>query len=211
MLTRQRPLQSQQSKIPRLPSRKMHRQILLSLLYRYRTPFVMEAALVHRIISFVENNPDCFKREAPHGHITGSAWVINPGRDKVVLLHHRKHDRWFQPGGHADGETDVMNVALRETREETGLPAGAIKLLDRNIFDVDIHFIPPDNNTPGHQHYDIRFLLEADDRLPLPGNDESYDIAWVPLHNVLSYNGSYSTYRMVEKTRRMFSNTSISP
>lgn len=189
----------------------MHRQKLLSLLYRYRTPFVMEAALARKIISFVENNPDCFKRESTYGHVTGSAWVVNPHRNKVVLLHHRKHDRWFQPGGHADGDTDVMNVALRETCEETGLPSNAVKLLNRDIFDVDIHFIPPGSRTPGHHHYDIRFLIEADDRLALPGNDESYDIAWVPLHDVLSYNGSLSTYRMVEKTRRMLSSTLFRP
>ena len=181
----------------------MHRQELLSLLQRYRTGFNTEAGYLTRTRRFVEQHEDCFKRELWPGHVTGSVWVVNPARDKVLLLHHRKHDQWFQPGGHADGDADILRVALRETHEETGLAPEHIKLVDGDIFDVDIHAIPVTDYGPEHLHYDIRFLVEIDDRLAVPGNDESHQVLWVPLDEVSHFNNNLSTYRMLEKTRRM--------
>lgn len=181
----------------------MHRQELLSLLKRYRTPFNTEAGYVTRTRRYVEQNPDCFSRELLPGHVTGSVWVVNAARDRVLLLHHRKHDQWFQPGGHADGDADILRVALRETHEETGLPYEAIHLVDGEIFDVDIHGVAATADGPEHHHYDIRFLVEIDDRLAIPGNDESHQILWVPLEAVPHFNHNLSTWRMMEKTRRM--------
>ncbi len=181
----------------------MHRQELLSLLAKYRTPFNTEAGYVQRTRRFVEQHEDCFNSELWPGHVTGSAWVVNPSRDKVLLLHHKKLDQWFQPGGHADGSADILQVSLRETHEETALPYEVIHLVDESIFDVDIHQIPASHRGPAHTHYDIRFLLEIDDRIPVPGNDESHQILWVPLGQVSHFNNNLSTYRMLEKTRRM--------
>ena len=181
----------------------MHRQELLSLLNRYQTRFMDELAYVARTRRFVEAHEDCFYRELWPGHVTGSAWVVNPRRDKALLLHHRKHDQWFQPGGHADGDADILRVALRETSEETGLDPSHIRLVDSGIFDVDIHTIPASQHDPRHEHFDIRFLVEMDDDLPIPGNDESHDIIWVPLLDVPRFNNNRSTHRMVDKTRRL--------
>jgi 8-oxo-dGTP pyrophosphatase MutT (NUDIX family) len=181
----------------------MHRQELLSLLQRYRTTFNTEAGYINRTRRFVEQHEDCFDSTLWPGHVTGSVWVVSPLRDKALLLHHRKHDQWFQPGGHADGDADILRVALRETREETGLPCEDIRLVDGGIFDVDIHMIPENHRGPEHIHYDIRFLVEIDDTLHVPGNDESHHIMWVPLESVSRFNNNLSTYRMVEKTRRM--------
>jgi 8-oxo-dGTP pyrophosphatase MutT (NUDIX family) len=181
----------------------MHRQELLSLLQKYRTRFNSEAGYVSRIRHFVEQHEDCFDTHHWPGHVTGSVWVVNPERDKVLLLHHRKHDQWFQPGGHADSDADILRVALRETHEETGLPYEDIYLVDGSIFDVDIHSIPASHRGPAHTHYDIRFLVEIDDRLPVPGNDESHQILWVPLEEVSRFNNNLSTYRMLEKSRRL--------
>jgi 8-oxo-dGTP pyrophosphatase MutT (NUDIX family) len=181
----------------------MHRLELLNLLGDYQTRFAEEAAYVRRTFDFVQQHEDCFHRELAPGHVTGSAWVVNPARDHALLLHHKKHDQWFQPGGHADGDGDVQRVALREISEETGLGPAHIHLLQPGIFDVDIHTIDASSRDPRHQHFDIRFLLEIDDRVPIPGNDESHDIRWVPLHQVARYNNNLSTHRMLEKTRRM--------
>ncbi|MEZ5543537.1 MAG: NUDIX hydrolase [Pseudomonadota bacterium] len=181
----------------------MHRQELLSLLERYRTTFNTEAGHAARTRYFVQQHENCFDSHLWPGHVTGSVWVVNPLRDKVLLLHHRKHDQWFQPGGHADGDADILRVALRETREETGLPADAIHLVDGEIFDVDIHTIPAGPAGPEHMHFDIRFLVEIDDRLHVPGNDESHQVLWVPLEAVTRFNNNLSTYRMLEKSRRL--------
>ena len=181
----------------------MHRSELLRLLDQHLPQSVLEAGNMARTRHFVEQHADCFERELQTGHVTGSAWVVNPARDKVLLLHHRKHDEWYQPGGHADGDADILRVALRETHEETGVPTEEIRLVDGSVFDVDIHTIPIIGNEPRHTHYDIRFLVEIDDSLPVPGNDESHDILWVPVYEASRFNNNLSTYRMVDKTRRL--------
>jgi len=181
----------------------MHRQELLDLLSRHRPRFMEEAAFVDRARTFVERHPDCFHRDLWPAHVTGSAWVVNLDRSQVLLMHHRKHGRWFQPGGHADGEADIVAVALRETSEESGIAAQRIRLVNEGIFDLDIHRIPSGQPDPAHDHIDVRFLVEIDDRLPVPGNDESHEVRWVPLSQVARFNNSRSTFRMVEKTRRL--------
>jgi len=94
-------------------------------------------------------------------------------------------------------------VALRDCAEETGLEPAQIRLIDDSIFDVDLHIIPAMGNIPQHEHIDIRFLVEVDDWLDIPGNDESHAVEWMPLHQVLRYNNNRSTYRMLEKTRSL--------
>ena len=180
----------------------MHRQELLSLLQNHRTHFMEEAAYVRRARSFVEAHPDCFERSLLPAHVTGSAWVVNPDRSCALLLHHRKLNQWFQPGGHADGETDILGVALRESAEETGVDPAHIHLIDSRIFDVDIHSVSLPTQ-PLHEHIDIRFLLEIDSDIDAPGNHESNEVRWVPLHAVTRFNNNRSTYRMVKKTRRL--------
>lgn len=181
----------------------MHRQELLQLLKQYQPRFMDEMAFVKRSVDYVEQHEDCFYRELMPAHVTGSAWVVNPDRSRVLMMHHKKLDQWFQPGGHADGDADIIRVALKETEEETGISAEHIKLVDGSIFDVDIHTIAPYGNDPEHQHIDIRFLLEIDDRIAVPGNDESHEVLWIDLLAVSHYNRNRSTYRMLEKTRAM--------
>jgi 8-oxo-dGTP pyrophosphatase MutT (NUDIX family) len=181
----------------------MHRQELLNLLRRHRTRFMDEAAYIRRAITFVEEHEDIFYRELWPAHVTGSAWVVSPDCSRVLMMHHRKHDQWFQPGGHSDGDADILRVALRETAEETGMEPSQVRLLSTEVFDVDIHAIPVIGDEPRHEHIDIRFLVEIDDSLEVPGNDESHDVIWVDLYNVTHYNSNRSTYRMLEKTRRM--------
>lgn len=181
----------------------MHRNELLGMLNAYHTNVISEAGYVARAKQFIGEHEDCFHSELLPGHVTGSAWVVNPSRDKVLMLHHKKQDQWFQPGGHADRDSDIRRVALRETHEETGIALEDIKLLSDDIFDVDIHTIPASHHGPRHVHFDIRFLLEIDDRIPVPGNDESHDILWVPLYQAATFNNNLSTHRMVEKTRRL--------
>jgi 8-oxo-dGTP pyrophosphatase MutT (NUDIX family) len=181
----------------------MHRQELLQLLKGYKTRFMDELAFVNRSIAFVEQHTEVFYRELHPAHVTGSAWVVNPERSRVLMMHHKKLDQWFQPGGHADGDADIVRVALKETSEETGIDLSEIKLVDSGIFDVDIHTIPARGADPEHEHIDIRFLIEIDDRIPVPGNIESHEVLWIELQNVSRYNRNRSTYRMLEKTRAM--------
>ena len=147
-------------------------------------------------------NPNAYLRDHLPGHITGSAFVLNPARSKVILLHHKNLDRWLQPGGHADGDEDILQVALRELEEETGL--GGAKLLSPGIFDLDIHPIPERKGFPAHLHYDVRFLFEADDRNQLIVSDESLDVKWVALQELNTLSDSPSIHRMAWKVMRIF-------
>jgi 8-oxo-dGTP pyrophosphatase MutT (NUDIX family) len=180
----------------------MHRQDLLNLLNRYQPRFVEESAFVARSRRMIQQDEKIFDR-AQSMHVTGSAWVVNPARDRVFMVHHGKLHEWFQPGGHADGDPDVLRVALKETAEESGADPSHFRLLSDEIFDVDIHWVPATEVVPAHGHVDIRFLVELDDDIPLPGSHESHEVAWIDLSAVPRYNNNRSTHRMVEKTRRM--------
>jgi 8-oxo-dGTP pyrophosphatase MutT (NUDIX family) len=178
----------------------MHRQSLLNKLSTYRAADDEERYLQKQVKQFVLDNPDCFERALAAGHITGAAWIVNPLRTHVLLTHHRKLNKWLQPGGHADGDTDIMRVAIREAQEESGIPA-FIPLSDE-IFDIDIHEIPPHKNIPRHLHYDIRFLLEADMKTEIKASDESHEIRWIHLDRVTEYTRESSILRMLRKTKK---------
>ena len=140
------------------------------------------------------------------GHVTGSSWIVDESGRNVVLLFHGKLGKWVQPGGHCDDESDVLSVALREAREETGLDVWAH---DTTIFDVDAHEIPEYWNTPAHVHYDVRFLLRADGAQTPVVSDESRAVKWVSLDEANQLSGEDSVARMVEKTRARFGNLEI--
>lgn len=152
-----------------------------------------------RLRRFVEQEPRCFERTLPMGHITGSAWIIDHARTHVLLTHHRKLDRWLQLGGHADGEADILNVALREAREESGLED--VTPLSNGIFDIDVHVIPARGAEPEHLHFDVRWLLEADRNQLLVISGESKDLAWVELDKLRHLSTDRSMLRMAEKLK----------
>lgn len=157
-----------------------------------------EAAQTAAAIRFVEAHADCLLRSCGPGHLTGSAWIVSPDRTRTLLTHHHKLDKWLQLGGHADGDGDLVAVALREAREESGLTR--LRVVSREIFDFDRHLIPARKSDPEHVHYDLRFLIEADPDEPLTISSESKDLAWVELVRVPALNPEESIARMVRKT-----------
>jgi 8-oxo-dGTP pyrophosphatase MutT (NUDIX family) len=150
-------------------------------------------------IRFVEAHADCLSRTCVPGHLTGSAWVVSPDRSRTLLTHHHKLDKWLQLGGHADGDGDLLAVALREAREESGLTD--VHAVGAAVFDVDRHWIPARKTEPGHYHYDLRFLIEADPHSPLAISSESKALAWVEIDRVTALNSEESMARMVRKTQ----------
>ncbi len=181
----------------------MHRRQLLKKLETHRPIDNYEAGFLQRTQQFVIATSDCFERTHLPGHVTGSAWIVSPDRSQVILLHHQKLNRWFQPGGHADGNSDVIDVAMTEALEETGLSANQLTIVSQAIFDLDIHRIPPIENVPAHNHFDIRFLFEASPDIVLPGNHESHEVRWFPLNYVKVLNNTASCRRMIIKTHKM--------
>jgi 8-oxo-dGTP pyrophosphatase MutT (NUDIX family) len=177
------------------------RERLLEILRRYAPPSEDRGAEVRRIISFVEREPACAERSHQFGHLTGSAWIVTADRTKALLLHHRKLNRWMQPGGHADGELDLLAVALREAREESGL--SSIEPVSGEVFDVDIHEIPPFKGIPAHYHFDVRFLLVGDDTEKPSRNEESNEVKWIELSAIREYTDEESVLRMARLGARI--------
>lgn len=176
----------------------MKRDWLLQRLSQYQPFDAHEQAMFERLRGFVMEQPGCFERSLGIGHITGSAWVVDLLREKVLLTHHHRLDKWLQLGGHADGDPNVLRVALREAREESGIED--IRPLCESIYDLDVHEIPARGEQPAHLHYDVRFLFEADASRPLGITPESKALAWVKLCEVESLTRERSVLRMVEKS-----------
>ncbi len=174
----------------------MDRSSLVKEITSYQTRFPEEAKFIAPFLELLSQGR-CFHRDHLPGHITGSAWIVNEERTKVLLVHHAKLNRWLQPGGHADGEENVLNVALRESDEETGVKD--FKVLQKTIFDLDIHTIPARKDFPQHEHYDIRFLIEASDQDKVIVSEESHDVKWIPLKDLAAYNDEPSILRLRQK------------
>jgi 8-oxo-dGTP pyrophosphatase MutT (NUDIX family) len=178
----------------------MTRNHLLAELHTYRPASQREQAHLWKIISLLESAPNCFLRSRSEGHITSSAWIVSPDQQQVLLMHHRKLDKWLQPGGHADGDDNLPGVAMREAHEETGLTS--LRLLRSEIFDVDVHPIPARGSEAEHYHYDVRYILTANPLEPLAPNSESKKVAWVPLSEIEQLTAANpSILRMLHKTQ----------
>ncbi len=157
-----------------------------------------EAEMVAATLAFVAAEPRCAERSLAAGHLTGSAWIVDPARQRTLLTHHRKLNKWLQLGGHADGDLDLAAVAFREAEEESGLKR--LRLVSTELFDVDRHRIPARNNEPEHWHYDLRFIVEADPDEALVLSDESHDLAWIEIARMADFNDEESMLRMARKT-----------
>lgn len=121
------------------------------------------------ILDFLAKNDDAFLRENRVAHMTASAWVVNPARDRVLMVYHRIYDSWSWTGGHADGEEDLAAVALREVREETGVQSA--RLLSDEIFSLEVLTVDGHEKrgeyVSSHLHLNVTYLIEADDHDPL--------------------------------------------
>jgi 8-oxo-dGTP pyrophosphatase MutT (NUDIX family) len=135
-----------------------------------------QAALAAQFIDLLDDSADAFVRERLAGHFTGSAWLVSADGARALLMHHRKLQRWLQPGGHADGERDLAAVALKEAQEESGL--GQLRLEDGQIFDLDKHWIPERADVPGHWHFDVRYVIRNTGSEAFVINPESLALAW---------------------------------
>jgi 8-oxo-dGTP pyrophosphatase MutT (NUDIX family) len=170
------------------------RHNFLELLANYPVSGTPETALRQEFLELVSSSADACMRSRLAGHLTGSAWLVSADGRKALLMHHRKLDRWLQPGGHADGDWDLAAVALREAMEETGLPNLHV---EPAIFDLDKHRISARGTEPEHWHYDVRFVVRATGSQEFSGNTESWQLRWFDVHHLAQNDG------LDESIRRM--------
>ena len=173
----------------------MHRRNLLAALGRYAQRYPDEQKTIERFNELLHNHANCFERDCWAGHITGSSWLLDPSHQQLLLTHHRKLNMWLQLGGHSDGDPDSAAVAKREAEEESGLP---VSYISADILDIDIHKIPARKQDPAHEHFDLRFALQAE-HLNFVVSAESIDLAWVSIHELEKFTQEESILRMRRK------------
>ena len=143
------------------------------------------------ILEYIRRFPDnILTRDNAIAHMTSSGFVVNADASKVLMAHHNLYRVWAWTGGHADGEADLLAVALREAREETG--AEHVRPLSAQIASVDI--LPVWGHVKGgryvcaHQHLNVSYLLVADETDPLRAREgENTRVGWLPAGRLLEY------------------------
>ena len=148
---------------------------LLRVLHDYRQRWPDEAEVIDLFQTLLDDPGDPFIRGRLAGHFTASSWLVDRSGTRTLLTHHRKLQRWLQLGGHADGDRDLAAVALREAEEESGLTGMRV---ERELFDLDRHWIPERRDVPGHWHYDARYVVHAGIDEQFVVSAESLDLAW---------------------------------
>jgi len=155
--------------------------LLEAAFHDYARRWPDEAATAEIFLELLADAADPFVRERLAGHFTASSWLVDATGTRALLTHHRKLDRWLQLGGHADGDRDLSNVALREAEEESGFVDLQV---ESELFDLDCHWIPERGDVPGHWHYDARYVVRTTGSEDFVVSEESLDLAWRDIHAI---------------------------
>lgn len=139
------------------------------------------------MLQYIDRFPDILSRKNEMAHFTASNWIINREKTKVLMVYHNIYQSWTWTGGHADGEEDLLKVALKEAKEETGISSFQVisnTIYHLQILPVDAH-IKHGNYVAPHLHLDCCFLLQADEQANIsPNLGENSGVKWIPIHQV---------------------------
>jgi ASC-1-like (ASCH) protein/ADP-ribose pyrophosphatase YjhB (NUDIX family) len=140
------------------------------------------------ILDYINNFDDTLTRQNKYGHFTSSAFVLNKERTKILMVYHKIYNSWAWPGGHSDGDSNLLNVAMKEAKEETGIK-NVIPIF-KNIYSIEIISVngheKSEKYISSHVHLNVTYLLEADENEKIHiKEDENSGVKWVPIDNVL--------------------------
>lgn len=149
-----------------------------------------EAADLSVILHLLDTQEDIFTRENKTAHMSASSWLLNRTHDKVLMIYHNIYQSWSWTGGHADGEEDLLAVAIREAMEETGVTDIRPVNAKESIFSVEILTVDGHEKrgayVPSHLHLNVTYLLEADEEEVLRVKpDENSGVKWFTLEEAL--------------------------
>ena len=141
------------------------------------------------LLAWLDSGIDIYSRRCNAAHLTASAWVVSPDREKVLMAYHNLYNSWAWLGGHADGMEDLQAVAAKEVGEESGLTE--LTPLGNGIFSLEILTVDGHEKhgryVPSHLHLNVTYLLEAEEDQPLRVCEaENSGVAWFSLADALS-------------------------
>ena len=140
------------------------------------------------ILDFINKNDDVLVRDNEIAHITSSGFIVNKLRTKVLMIHHNIYNSWGWTGGHADGDSDLIKVSIKEAKEETGIKEA--RPITNDICSIDIlpvnAHIKRGKYVASHLHLSVAYILEADENEELVvKEDENSGVKWVDIDKVL--------------------------
>lgn len=139
------------------------------------------------LLSWLESGADILTRNNPVAHLTASAWVVSPDRSHVLMAYHNLYDSWAWLGGHADGERDLLAVAMREAQEESGI--SNVRPVSGEIISIETLCVEGHEKrgkyVPCHLHLNVTYLLEADPAEAISAKpDENSAVAWIAMEDI---------------------------
>lgn len=139
------------------------------------------------MLKYIDTFEDVLTRNNEFGHFTASAWAVNREKTKVLMIYHNIYQSWAWTGGHADGEDNLLEVAIRELKEETGIKN--VKVLNNNIFSLEIicvnGHIKKEKYVSSHQHLNLTYLVEVDEKEILKvKEEENSGVKWINLEDI---------------------------
>lgn len=154
------------------------------------------------ILHCINTFDDVLTRNNEIMHITSSTFILNKAKDKTLMIHHNIYNSWSWTGGHADGEENLLAVAIKEAREETGVKN--VRPIISDVFSLDIlpvlGHVKNGKYVSAHLHLSVAYLVEVDeDELLIVKSDENSDIKWIPIEKVNEYSNEPHMQKLYDK------------
>lgn len=174
------------------------RDLLLAEIRAFVPADDAEEAHRHAVLSLIESDNFASRDRYRPGHITASAFIVDPVAHRVLLHHHRRLGKWLQMGGHLEPEETPAAAAVREGHEESGLPD--LHLIVPGFIDLDVHEIPSSKSEPAHRHFDLRYLLATADPYAIQlADEESISLGWFGFDEAIELMAEPCSERAIRK------------
>ena len=154
------------------------------------TPYNEQEEVEKRImLNYIKDFNDVLTRQNEYGHFTSSAFVFNKERTKILMIYHKIYNSWAWVGGHSDGDSDLLYVAMKEAKEETGIKN--VKPISKDIYSLELINVNGHEKrgkyVGSHVHLNVTYLLEADESEEIRiKEDENSGVKWVPIDDILN-------------------------
>ena len=153
------------------------------------TPYNEQEEVEKRVmLKYISDFNDVLTRQNEYGHFTSSSFILNKERTKMLMIYHKIYKSWAWTGGHSDGDNDLLYVAMKEAKEETGLKD--VKPISNDIYSLEIITVNGHEKrgkyVASHVHLNVTYLLEADEKEEIHiKEDENSGVKWVPIDKIL--------------------------